>query len=125
MNRQEKIVLLGLAVLAVAGGIVKVKFEADADTGDASSVMSVMNDALKRTLVNATSNNVAATTWYPRLSYNSWTVSEYQLMNQGVTPLRDNHPLFRRPKFIGENRHKVMTEGWAGWYYNPPGEVQL
>ena len=47
---------------------------------------------------------------------NRWTAPAWQIAN----PLRSNHPLFRRPAHIGENRHKVICGGWNGWYYGAP-----
>jgi hypothetical protein len=47
------------------------------------------------------------------------------LADIGVTPLRLNHPLHRRPAYPGCNRDKVAQDGWGGWMYDPPSEVQL
>lgn len=109
MNRQEKTVLLGLAVLAIAGGIVKVRVDASGDFGSAAADA---RESLRRSLVNATST----------VPDNNWTCPEWSIKSVGGSTVHKTHPLYRRPKFIGQNRHKIMSEGWAGWYYNPPGD---
>jgi hypothetical protein len=108
MNRQEQVVLLALAALAVTGGFIKIKTE---NNGNDTSV--IVNSALRRKLADVTSGKSPA---------NNWTCPEWSIKSVGADTLRSNHSLFRRPKYIGENRHAVMTGGWDNWYYDPPGE---
>jgi len=49
-----------------------------------------------------------------------WQAPAWEMAKAGTRPLRPNHPLYRRPEHIGANRHKVMCDGWDGWYYDAP-----
>ena len=119
MTRREQWILLA-AVVVVAGGFGVVKFKGSASLSEygskAHGAGKVVNAALRRGLVNATPRTTAADA---ALAYGTWTAPHWQI----DTPLRPNHPLYRRPRYIGENRHCVMTGGWDQWYYSPPSEV--
>ena len=107
MNRQEKQLLLIAGIVAVLGGgwLAMGKPKSGA----------VANSSLKSGLLDLTTDDV---------SYDSWTCPQWSIKQQtGGNVHRLNHPLHRRPKYIGENRHKVMTQGWGGWYYDPPSET--
>lgn len=52
----------------------------------------------------------------------NWSCPKQAVVATSGEVLHGNHPLFRRPNYAGENRYKVMCEGWGGWYYNPPSE---
>ena len=120
MTRREQWILLAAVAVVAAGGFASVKFKGSASLSEHGNAVhgagKVVNSALKRGLANATPSVDAAE------RYGSWTCPHWSMASVGVTPLRSNHPLFRRPGYIGENRHKVMTEGWGPWFYNPPRE---
>lgn len=106
MNRQEQKILLIAGAVLVLGGYLSIRGSAQAEVGS--------NSSLKSGLLDLTTDD---------LSYDSWTCPQWQIKKYGTSGvLRLNHPLHRRPRYIGENRHKVMCEGWGGWYYNPPSE---
>jgi len=119
MTRREQLILLA-AVVVVAGGFGVVKFKGSASLSEygskAHGAGKVVNAALRRGLANATPGATAADA---AQVYGTWTAPHWQI----DTPLRPNHPLYRRPGYIGENRHKVMTGGWDAWYYDPPSET--
>ena len=117
MDRREQYILLAVSVVLFAGGLVTVRLKGaaslDPDGNPAKGAARVVNSSL-RTALNVTGQTAAAT--------GDWCVPpRWPLVPPGM--LRARHPLYRRPRYIGENRHKVMTEGWDGWYYNPPSEV--
>jgi hypothetical protein len=118
MSRQEKIVLLVL-VLAFLTGIITLSAKANLEAGGADAGATVR---LGKDKLNASLRTSSANLWRPTMDEGSWHVPEAQVRASGADVLHGNHPLFRRPSHAGENRHKVMTEGWAGWFYNPPSE---
>jgi hypothetical protein len=113
-------VLGGLAVTALAclglvqfhGGaqLAADKATAGIKVGVGKATAAMPNPALKAGLANATTGEEA----------NRWTAPSWGLASVGAAPLRMNHPLFRRPPYIGSNRHKVQCDGWNGWYYDAP-----
>lgn len=109
MNRQEKTVLLGLALLIVAGGVVTSLF------GNSDQPVDDAQQLVRRGL--AFTGNVDVPD-----PDNSWTCPVWSIKAVGGDLLSPIHSLYRRPAFIGQNRHKIMSEGWAGWFYNPPSE---
>jgi hypothetical protein len=118
MKKQEQRLLLIIGAALVIGGVVSVQFKGGTKLSagqdrPATDTARIVNSSLKRGLANA---------WHPEVYDGDWIAPHWSLESVGVTPLRANHPLFRRPAYIGQNRHKVMTEGWGGWYYNPPSE---
>lgn len=120
MTRQHQLILLaGLAVLA-AGGVITVKARGSASMSEygsgAHGAARVVNAALRQGLADATRGADAADA---AMVYGTWTAPHWQMA--GV--LRPNHPLYRRPGYIGENRHCVQQGGWDAWYYTPPSEV--
>lgn len=121
MTRQEQIALLVTVAALVISGVITVKFQGSGLTpkgGKATdSAKVVVNSALRQGQANLFQSGNYMGDW----TSPSWKIAD--LHSDGSPVLRPNHPLFRRPKHIGENRHKVMTEGWGGWYYNPPSEV--
>ena len=124
MTRREQLILLAAAVVVVAGGAaVSVKFKGSASLSEHGSALhgagKVVNSALRTGWANATAGATAAAA---AETYPTWTCPEWSLVSVGATPLRSNHPLFRRPGYIGENRHKIMAYGWGPWYYEPPSE---
>ena len=122
MTRREQLILLAAVAVVAAGGFA-VKFRGSASLSEHGNAVhgagKAVNASLKRGLANATSG-VTALDAADR--YGSWTCPHWSMASVGVTPLRANHPLFRRPGYIGENRHKVMSEGWGPWFYDPPSE---
>ena len=119
MKREEQVLLLAAAAFLVVGGVIQVKFGGSGllhPGGDRESATGVaklvVNSALKNQLVNATPDSI-------KKNAGSWNSPHWKIE---TAPLRMNHPLYRRPCYIGEARHKVMNEGWGGWYYNPPSE---
>jgi hypothetical protein len=124
MTRREQLILLAAVVVLVVGGAVTVKLRGSATLSEHGSgvhgAAKVANSALRRGLAYATTGATAAS---GAEAYGDWTCPKWSMASVGVDPLRPNHPLFRRPSYIGENRHKIMSEGWGGWYYNPPSEV--
>jgi hypothetical protein len=119
MTRREQCILLAAAVV-VAGGFGAVKLKGSASMSEygskAHGAGKIVNSALRRGLANSTPRTTAADA---ALAYGTWTAPHWQI----DTPLRPNHPLYRRPGYIGENRHCVMQGGWDQWFYNPPSEV--
>jgi hypothetical protein len=123
MKNQEYFVLGVAILLAVGYGVISVKGVVSADGAAAS---------LKAGLSNATSAQDSipvASPWdnSPGRKYrsSSWNCPSWSMASVGVVPLRANHPLHNRPAFIGCNRHKVMCDGWNGWYYDNPGNEVL
>ena len=118
MTRQQQWVGLAVGIALVLGGFVKFRGAASLSPygSKAHGAGRVVNAALRRGVVNATQGATAATA---AQAYPTWTAPHWQIEK----PLRPNHPLYRRPRYIGENRHKVMTGGWDAWYYTPPSEV--
>lgn len=120
MTRQEQYILLGIVTMLILGGAISVKLSGSARLSEHQNPVHGAGKAtagmVRRQLANATETATAATA---ERSYGTWQAPHWQIKD----PLRANHPLFRRPAYIGENRHKVMTGGWDNWYYNPPGEV--
>ena len=118
MTRQQQCILLAVVAVLALGGAVKLRGSASLSEygSKAHGAGKVVNSALRRGLANSTPRTTAADA---AQAYPTWTAPHWQI----DTPLRPNHPLYRRPRYIGENRHKVMTEGWDGWFYNPPSEV--
>ena len=117
MDRREQYALLAVSAAAFLGGLVTVKLKGsaslDGDGNPVKGAAKVVNSSL-RTGLNATAQPAGGT--------GDWSVPpRWPLVPAGS--LRGRHPLYRRPRYIGENRHKVMTEGWDGWFYNPPSEV--
>ena len=120
MTRREQLILLAAVAVAAAGGVaVSVKFKGSASLSEHGSTMhgaaKVVNSALRTGWANTTAGLAAQDAAI-------WTCPEWSLASVGATPLRSNHPLFRRPAYIGENRHKIMAYGWGPWYYDPPSE---
>ena len=118
MTRQQQCLLLAVVAVLAVGGVVKLRGSASLSEygSKAHGAGKVVNAALRRGLANATPRTTAADA---ALAYGTWTAPHWQIEN----PLRPNHPLYRRPGYIGENRHKVMQGGWDAWYYDPPSEV--
>ena len=118
MTRQQQCVLLAVAAALVLGGAVKLRGSASLSEygSKAHGAGKVVNAALRRGLANATPGATAADA---AEAYGTWTAPHWQM----AQVLRPNHPLYRRPGYIGENRHKVMTQGWDGWFYDPPSET--
>ena len=119
MDRREQYALLAVSAAAFLGGLVTVKLKGsaslDPDGSTAKGAAKVVNSSL-RTAVNITAQPPGL------VGAGDWAVPpRWPLVPAGS--LRARHPLYRRPRYIGENRHKVMTEGWDGWFYNPPSEV--
>ena len=123
MKSQEYIVL-GLAVLLLSGyGIISVKGSAQVDGARAS---------LKAGLADATTKAASTPVGSPwdnspgrQYRSSSWNCPAWSMASVGVVPLRMNHPLHNRPSYAGCNRHKVMCDGWNGWYYDNPGNEVL
>lgn len=119
MTRRDQLFLLA-AVVVVAGGAGVVKLRGSASFSEygskAHGAGKVVNAALKRGLANSTKRATAAD---GAMAYGTWTAPHWQIDK----PLRPNHPLYRRPSYIGENRHCVMTGGWDQWFYTPPSEA--
>ena len=115
MDRQEKIILLILAAgLLVTVGGMSVRFTMGAEPGEtAREGGKKMNAALRRT---------AADIWRPAMDEGAWSLPVQTVLASGADTLHANHPLFRRPCHAGENRHKIITGGWGGWFYDPPSE---
>ena len=118
MTRQQQWILLAALAVLVLGGALKLSGNASLSEygSGAHGAGKVMNAALKRGLANTTQGATAATA---ARMYGTWTAPHWQIEK----PLRANHPLYRRPSYIGENRHCVMQGGWEKWYYDPPSEV--
>ena len=118
MTRQEQRILLISVIVAVVGGFVSVKLKGSAtlDTGQSG-----VKGAGK--VVNAALRTGSPNLWDPNADNGDWRSPAWSIVSVASAPLRARHPLYRRPRYIGENRHKVITEGWDGWYYNPPSEV--
>jgi len=119
VNRREQYILLAVAAVLFLGGVVTVKLKGsaslDAGGSPVKGAAKVVNSAL-RSAVNVTMQPPGLT------GAGDWAVPpRWPLAPAGW--LRERHPLYRRPGHIGENRHKVMTEGWDGWFYDPPSEV--
>jgi hypothetical protein len=95
----------GGAQLAADGATAKVK------VGIGKAMASVPRPGLRDGLADVTSAQETP---------NRWTAPAWSLASVGAAPLRMNHPLFRRPPYIGSNRHKVQCDGWNGWYYDAP-----
>ena len=115
MDRREQYALLVVSAALFLGGLVTVKLKGsaslDAGGNPVKGAAKVVNSAL-RSAVNVTAQPAAG----------DWSVPpRWPLVPAGC--LRARHPLYRRPSYIGENRHKVMTQGWDGWFYDPPSEV--
>lgn len=124
MTRREQLILLAVVVVAAAGGAaVSVKFKGSASLSEHGSAVhgagKMVNSALRTGWANATAGATAAAA---AETYPTWTCPEWSMVSVGATPMRSNHPLFRRPAYIGENRHKLMDYGWGPWYYQPPSE---
>lgn len=104
MTRAEWIGLGGLVAALAAFGVVSFhgSIEATRDRGQ---------QLVRGGLADATDTGETS---------NRWTAPSWEMARVGVTPLRQNHPLFRRPPYIGHNRHKVMCDGWNGWYDQAP-----
>jgi hypothetical protein len=117
VTRQQQWILLGAVVVLAAGGAVKFRGSASLSEygSKAHGAGRVVNAALRQGLANATPVTAADASKV----YGTWTAPHWQI----VEPLRANHPLYRRPGYIGENRHCVMQGGWDRWYYSPPSEV--
>ena len=122
MTRREQFILLAALAVVAAGGFA-VKFKGSASLSEHGSSVhgtaKVANSTLRRGLAYANSGLTAANA---SSRYGAWSAPRWSIMSAGGDTLRPNHPLFRRPGYIGQNRHKVMSEGWGGWYYNPPSE---
>lgn len=119
MSRRQQLLLLAvLAALALGGGAISLRGSASLSEygSKAHGAGKIINSALKRGLANVTPRTTAAEA---AQVYGTWTAPHWQIQR----PLRPNHPLYRRPGYIGENRHAVMTGGWDAWYYTPPSEV--
>ena len=101
MTRGEWIGLGGLVAGLAALGVISVhgSFSAASDHGEAM---------VKTGLANVTADQDEGD------GCNRWNAPAWQIVN----PLRSDHPLFRRPCHIGENRHRVMCDN--GWYYDAP-----
>ena len=121
MDRREKLILLGVLVVLGVGGAASFRFQGSSTLSVGGSSVDgaaqAINAALRRGLANSTPG---ATAKNAAQNYGDWSSPRW---NIDVTPLRLNHPLHRRPKHIGENRHHVMQGGWNDWYYNPPSEA--
>ena len=115
MNRREQYALLVVVAVLFLGGLVSVKLRGSASLDGGGNPVKgaakVVNSAL-RSAVNVTAQPAAG----------DWSVPPRWPLVPAAS-LRARHPLYRRPRHIGENRHKVMTEGWSGWFYDPPSEV--
>ena len=118
MTRQQQCILLGVVAVLALGGAVKLRGSASLSEygSKAHGAGKVVNAALRRGLANATPGATAADA---AEAYGTWTAPHWQM----AQVLRPNHPLYRRPGYIGENRHCVMTGGWDQWYYSPPSET--
>lgn len=119
MDRREQYALLVVSAALFLGGLVTVKLKGsaslDPNANPAKGAAKVVNSSL-RSAVNITAQPAGLA------GAGDWSVPpRWPLVSAGS--LRGRHPLYRRPSYIGENRHKVMTEGWDGWFYNPPSEV--
>lgn len=119
MTRQQWIVVAAGAVVLAVAGVASFSggLQASADgarakvkVGLGKMTAGTPNPALKDGLANVTSGHEP----------NRWTAPAWSLAQVGAAPLRMNHPLFKRPPYIGHNRHKVMCDGWNGWYYDAP-----
>ena len=110
MTRREQWILLAAVAVVAAGGFASVKLKGSASlSGNQSNVegsAKVVNSSLRRGMANATRGDTRE---------GAWSCPRWSMASVGVTPLRQNHPLFRRPGHIGENRHKVMSAGWGSW----------
>ena len=120
MDRREQYALLIVSAVLLLGGLVTVKLKGSAslDPGGSSvkGAAKVVNSSL-RSAVNITAQPAGLSG-----GAGDWSVPpRWPLVPAGS--LRARHPLYRRPSYIGENRHKVMTQGWDGWFYDPPSEV--
>lgn len=118
MSRNEKIILVVLVVAFVTGIVTftaKGNVEADGSSLGASA-------GLGKDKFNASLRGDLADIWRPTMDEGAWFTPIAQITASGADILHSNHPLFRRPSHAGENRHKVITEGWGGWFYNPPSE---
>ena len=120
MDRREQYALLAVSAALFLGGLVTVKLKGsaslDAGGNPAKGAAQVVNSSLRTGL------NVTAQAAGLAGGAGDWSVPpRWPLVPAGS--LRVRHPLYRRPRHIGENRHHVMTQGWDGWYYDPPSEV--
>jgi len=104
MTRAEWIGIAGLAAALAAFGVVSFHGSIKATTDNGGV-------ALKAGLADVTSG---------AHEENRWTCPTWSLASVGCDPLRMNHPLYRRPAHIGENRHKAGQGGWGSWYYDAP-----
>lgn len=127
MTRQEQFVLLAVAVAVAAGGAFSVKLKGSASLSSLSEHGSsvhgsakVVNSTLRRGLAYA---NHGLTAGNAAERYGDWSAPRWSIISAGGDTLRPNHPLYRRPAYIGQNRHHVMSQGWGQWYYNPPSEA--
>ena len=104
MTRAEWIGVAGLAAALAAIGAVTFRGSIKASASDGSVMV-------KAGLADVTSGGHEE---------NRWTCPRWSMSSVGADQLRTNHPLYRRPCHIGENRHKVAQGGWGGWYYDAP-----
>ncbi len=124
MDRQEKCLLAAALLVLPLIWFISVR-------GGMKQASAGASASLKAGLADVTSGQaVHASSPWDRSSdmayeHNSWTSPPWEMAKVGVVPLRRNHPLYRRPYYTGHNRHKVMCDGWNGWFYDPPSEDVL
>ena len=111
MTSQEQILLLVVIAVVITGGVM---LSANVDGASVKANADVANSTLKRGLADA---------YRPGADDGDWQAPRWSILASGGDLLRANHPLYRRPGSPGENMYKVMSEGWGGWYYNPPSEA--
>jgi hypothetical protein len=99
-----------LVLAAAAAAAAWAAYQAAANGGGGGGA----HAALKAGLADATSGDSGE-------EANRWTAPSWGMAAAGVTPLRADHPLFRRPPYIGHARHQVMCNGW--YYHSPENEV--
>ena len=113
MNSQEQLLLLVVIAVVITGGVM-ISTSANVDGASVKASADVTNSALRRGLSDA---------YRPGADDGDWQAPRWSILSSGADLLRSNHPLYRRPGHPGENMYKVMSEGWGGWYYNPPSEA--
>ena len=110
MTRAELIALGGVAAAVATLGVVSFHGSASAAAGRAQGVV-------KMGLADVTTDQDDGA------GCNRWTAPAWEMARVGTKPLRSNHPLYRRPGYIGCNRHQVMCDN--GWYYDAPENAGL
>jgi hypothetical protein len=116
VTRQEQFILMAAITVVVLGGAaLSVKASIGDNAGD-----SAMAGAAK---FNASLRKAGADLTSGQDDPGNWQAPDWSIASSGADTLHANHPLFRRPQHAGQNRYKVMCQGWGGWYYDPPSET--